>query len=235
MNLNFSPFQKTTNKAIAFALIGLSVTLSSCKLDAPEPIEIAALTIINAAPKATAIDFYLDNNRVNNSEFSFGAQTDYLNVFPGNRRATVKVGGKSEVWYEKNIVMTAGVYQSLYVIENADSLAFLITKDEFTKPAEGSAKVRFINLSPDAPELSLTVEGDTTAFSGTYKNTTAFKNIKVKASHRLVLRNKTSGAELANLGDVAMTSGRFYTFWAKGLINTTETNKKISIKANKPM
>ncbi|WP_219222549.1 DUF4397 domain-containing protein [Pedobacter antarcticus] len=235
MSLKPFTFSKNTLKLAALSVLGLTITLSSCKLDSPEPVEIAALTIVNAAPKASAIDFYLDNQRVNNAEFNFGSQIDYQRVFPGARKATVKVGGKTDVWYEKNIKLNAGMYYSLYVIENLDSLAYVVTEDEYTKPADGSAKVRFINLSPDAPELTLVVDADTTNFTRPYKLATPFKNIKVEANHKLTLKNKATGADVATLDNVKLTSGRFYTFWAKGLLNTTETNKKIEIKANKAM
>lgn len=237
MNLKLLKLSKNAPKLITFSvLMGITLTFSSCKLDSPEPVEVAALTIVNAAPKATAIDFYLDNQRVNNSEFNFGSQIDYQRVFPGNRKATVKIGGKSDVWFEKNIKLNTGSYHSLYVIENIDSLNYLVTEDEYTKPAEGSSKIRFINLSPDSEKLSLIVEGDTTNFTGiAYKKATPFKNIKDASNHTLILRNTVSNSNVAILDKIKLTPGKFYTFWAKGLINTNDPKLKLEIKSNKPL
>ena len=212
--------------------IALVALLPSCKLDeVPNP-DVSALTIINASPNSTAIDFYLDNERVNaaDASFVFPLRIPYQRILAGSHQATVRAAGSATSLVQSNLSFPTNQYGSLFIIGKADALSYLQIKDELTYPTAGKTKVRFINLIPDAPTLTMEIVGDATAFSNkAYKEFTNFENV-TSGVKTILLKDAATNTTVATLTDYDLKADKIYTIWAKGLITTAVTTQKAGLQ-----
>jgi hypothetical protein len=95
------------------------------------------------------------------------------------------------------------------------------------------SRVRFINLSPDAPSYSLEIQGDATTLSDrAFKTATLFKYIADKPKAKLLLRDKSTGQVIFTLPGIEFKKGFVYSVWTKGLTATTVEAQKISLKVS---
>jgi hypothetical protein len=220
-------------KSIFFlgALIGLTTIFQSCKIDhndEPQP-DISALTIVNASPNSAGLNFFIENQLVNPANFNFPLRIPYQRVYAGTRVAKVTAVGNTATLFSGNIVLEANSYHSLFIVGKVPTLDFLLIKDDLSFPTSGKSKLRFANLSPDAPALSLEIVGDTTQFANkAFKTFTGFKNVN-PGTVTLNLRNTTTNAIVATMPNVQMLADKVYTIWAKGLVTTTVDAEKLGL------
>jgi hypothetical protein len=224
------PNFKLKSAFLIAALIGLTAIFQSCKMDNPAPAQdVSALTVTNASPNSNGLDFYIDNQKVNAAGFNYPLRIPYLRVYSGSRAAKVTAASNPATLFSGNLVLLPGEYNSLFIIGKVEALDFLLVKDDLSFPAAGKTKLRFGNLSPDAPAMSLEIVGDTTQFANkAYKTFTAFKTIK-PGKFTLNLRNNATNAVVATMPDVELLPDKAYTIWAKGLTTTTVDAQKLGI------
>jgi len=207
------------------------VLLSSCKLDRDDYAygELSATSAVNAVPSDRKLDIGLDQNKLNmsNESFGFGDYLPYRNAFPGNR--LVRVFDRDSVskgaLVSKQLAFGPGKIYSLFVVGET-SLDVVSFEDKNEAPMSGTASVRFINLSPDAPALNLGIEGGEVllAKSIAYKGSSVYFAMKAGQKYRLFITSNTN-AELANFEFVPKEKG-IYTIWAKGLVKDREPDSK---------
>ncbi|MHA4893729.1 DUF4397 domain-containing protein [Pedobacter sp. PWIIR3] len=212
-----------------FTALALTATLSSCMKDeefTPQPV--AGLSIIHASPTTEKLDFYVDNSKANlGVDFAYGTKVDYLNLFPGQRKLSITKKGVQTILKSENFTLDASVGYSLFVAGQLENVSLLLLKDDLNLPVAGKARIRFVNLSPDAPALSLAISGkDTDLFTNKlFKEYSTFESIDAAEKVTFNLKNKETGAVEATLADVKIESGRIYTIWVKGLKAATDDNK----------
>ncbi|MBK0384173.1 DUF4397 domain-containing protein [Pedobacter sp. SD-b] len=219
------------------AAIALMFSLSSClknNNDNATP-NIAALSVIHAAPGLQSFDFVINNQRVNSAPFNFSERLPYFNIYGGNRTFGIFKAGSADSIKTGNFLAESGKFYSIYVIGQATEPQFLILKDSLTVPTVGKARVRFLNLSPDAPALSLSLKStsnpsDSTLFSNqTYKSQSLFTEIDGGKTYSFTTRSNSETA-VATLDNVNIESGKIYTIWSKGLISSTNDTTKVGLK-----
>lgn len=213
------------------ALIGLTAIFQSCKLNDDDAIvpDVSALTIINASPNSAGLDFYIENQRVNQTAFTYPLRMPYQRVYSGTRAAKVTASTNPSTLFSGNLTLQPNEYNSLFIIGKVEALDFLLIKDDLSFPASGKTKIRFGNLSPDAPAMSLEIVGDTTQFANkAYKTFTAFKNLQ-PGKFTLNLKDNATNTVLATMPNVELLANKVYTIWAKGLVNTTVEAQKLGI------
>jgi Domain of unknown function (DUF4397) len=100
----------------------------------------------------------------------------------------------------------------------------LIVRDSASTPAEGKAKVRFINLAPDAPALDV-IEGENTSlFSAqSFKDPSEFKEVNAATDSFAVKAAGTTDA-LVSADDINLLPGKFYTLIVRGFANPPAGN-----------
>ena len=238
MKFNLTLFSKSPVKSSMFVALALGVIgLSSCSTD-HDDIQIpnrGALSIVNASPTKGALDFYIDNQKVNNSAaLNFGSQTGYYLVTSGSRTGKTTLAGNAATLHSEKIDMVTDQYQSLYIVNAADSVVYFNTTDKFAQVGTDKAQVRFINLSPNSPSYSLEIEGDTTAFTNKqYKQLTPFKVVNTKAAVKVNLKDNATNAIVASISNVELKGQNVYTIWAKGTVGATVDAQKSGIEVTK--
>jgi len=214
---------KTLNQLIkpTLFILSLSVTLFGClkKLDDIPKASISGLSIVHASPIAEKLDVFINKTKVNNGDFGFANKIDYLNAYSGNRQILISKKGASTNLKSENFTLKPSEAYSLFVVEKLNNIGFLFLTDTLTTPPAGKAKIRFVNLSPDAGALNLAIEGVSEGFVSDrlFKEYSTFKLINPAERVTFIITNKTTGATEVTLANIKIEEGKIYTLWAKGL------------------
>lgn len=212
------------------ALVGVSVVFTGCLKDKYEPQQVAGLSVIHAYPDTLSLDFIVGQLRVNDKQaLKFNGKFDYLNLFPGNRILGIAKRNGNKFLMTDTFNIASGVGYSVFILDTlkTNPKRFLLTEDDLTEPAANKAKVRFINLSKDAPSLNLRIRGkDADLFSNkAFYEATAFSAVDPGESLTFDIN---SGTVLkTSLPNVKIEKGKIYTIYAKGLATATIDSLKL--------
>jgi hypothetical protein len=224
-------FMIKKNKVNMFFLILLSsfnlLFLSSCLKNDDNEVEqiISALTVVNGAPDAPAFDFVLNRELVS-SNVLFGIRIPYFYLYSGPNQASFYSRGTTTApIYSSTINLTQGKFYSLFLTGlQTDSLTSLLTEDDLTQPATGKAKLRFINLSPDAGVLDFAiVPGSLFTSQKNFKEYTSFSEVD-PGTYSATFTSSTGNSVNYNF-DLKLDPGLIYTVWARGLVVTADENQ----------
>lgn len=210
-------------------IFGASLLTACSKIDNNDNQPISALTVVNAFSGTGSIDFYLDYNRVNVSPWDYKLNTGYFNIYPGARNIKVSNGlNSNEILARTNYNFPEGKFISLFIApkleSNADSAVFVVAIDSLVQTETGKASLRFVNLTPGARKLDVTVKDSPNLLfsSREFKSVTDFVTVNPSANYILQIREAgTDGAPKLELAPFAVEAGKIYTVYSNGLWNGT--------------
>ncbi len=105
------------------------------------------------------------------------------------------------------------------------SLTSILTVDTGAAPPNGRGKVRFVNASPTAINMNLTIN-DTTAFKNiAYKTVTNYVQVTAGSYNFNVVATSAPKTVLAPVTNYTVSDGKLYTVYFYGLSNNTDTAK----------
>lgn len=232
MNMTLFPKSNAVNlkSLVAMTLMSAGLMLQSCSKD-PEPApEVAYLSITNTSPTAGTYNIYVDQTQLNTGgAVAFNGSTGYFQILPGNHNIRFNIAGRPEGLINKDIPLVANTVTSVFLINQAPNLDFLVVKDTIGNVGSTKAFVRFINLSPDAPALDLAVkDGAVIVADKTFKASSSFLEIDAKA-YVFEFRNKTSGTSTV-LPSTDLVAGKSYTILSTGLITPGDAGRPFGSK-----
>jgi|SRR5690606_22626393 len=209
-----------------FLLLALgTLTLSSClKGSEPTEIQVAKLAFLNASPASEGFDMGLDQRLVNsispdNPDFAYGDTLGYFNAFPGQRwvRVFEDAQAAAQPLAQGTINLAPGQAYTVYVV-GYEELELIATSDDLSAPESGKAKIRFVNLSPDAPSLGLGIRGVQTLIASDkeYKKYSDFVEVDADETHTFDI-TLHEGGDVVHSFALELEDGGVYTVWAKGL------------------
>jgi hypothetical protein len=204
----------------------LVLFMSSCLDDDDpqnEPIPVAYVSIYHASPNAPELDVFVDGRPVNRLDFT--DYTGYLNFYTGDRNFKVNPFNASNALLDTTITFKDGAFYSMFIVNNVSNVEALTVRDSASAPSEGKAKVRFINLSPDASAFDVTANDSTWSLftSQEFKQPSNF--VEVDAAELSFALKPAGGSEvLVTASDVELRPGRFYTIIARGFANPPAGN-----------
>jgi len=187
----------------------------------------ALVSFTQAAADQPPINFYLDANRVNYYPLNYGQNLDYFQVFTGKRTANFYNAGTANTILSDTVTFSQNAIYSLFLTGTTAKPEMVVLRDTLSRPASGQATVRFINLSPDAPAVTLAVQGGAVlAVNKAYKSASSFTALPGNATYTFEVRQGSTNTVLATLPNVNVSSGFVYTIWFHGLVNNTSANDK---------
>ncbi|WP_232058354.1 DUF4397 domain-containing protein [Nibribacter ruber] len=194
--------------------------------DSPMVEQKANVMVVHAAPNAPTVDLFVDGTKVNSTALAYPRNTGYLQVAAGSRNVKVAPSGAgaANAVIDANLNLTANTNYSVFAAGPLTALTAVVVEDNLTAPAAGRAHVRFIHLSPDAPNVDVVVQGTTSnLFSNIqYKGSTAFKPVNAGTYTLLV---QPVGTDVnAVTANVTLQAGKIYTVFAKGFLNPPAGN-----------
>lgn len=205
----------------AVAVLGFG--LSSCEKE--EVKEYAKIMVTHASPDAPGVDLLVDGAKQNSAALTFPSSTAYIQVEAGSRNIKVNASGTSTSVIDANVTFEKDKNYSIFAIDTLSSIEPLVIVDDLTAPASGKAHVRFVHLSPNAPAVDVTVANTSTIVFGNkaFKEYSAFTVLDAGTYDlevKLVDGNGT-GTVVLPLPGIALTAGKIYTVFAKGLVGST--------------
>ena len=200
---------------------GLALTLAGCKLDdndAPEAPAIAYVALYNASPNSPGLSIMVDRRVINNNSFDYADHTGYLRFYTGNRLLEFGPYGANNVVSDTTVNFAIDKAYSVFVVDTYQNQDVLILNDDVGQPASGKAKVRFLNLSPDAPDVNLAVAGnDTPLFKDqSFKEPSEFIEVDAKEYDFQVKLASGNSDMLLSLPDINLQDGWMYTVLIRG-------------------
>lgn len=219
-------------KVFFITLLSTILLFASCKKNTIQSTPIAQILFANAIPRNTSVDFYVDNQLADQRTFFFTEGLSYFSLMPGLRKLDITLGYSVQVLATDTATFNAGKYYSIFAVEKA-SPEFLVTKDDISNPPVGKTKIRFVDLSADAPNMDLAIDGGATLFTNkTYKSFTDFILIDPSTYKLDLLQTGTTTVKLA-VPDVVFDTGGIYTIMAIGLWNGAASDPPMNIEVIK--
>lgn len=176
------------------------------------------LSIGNFSPTLQTYDTYINGVKSNSSgAVPFTGISAYTTLTAGDQKLSFTNDAGAEILLTKNIKLDESQAYSAFLIDKSDKMDVLLIKDDFTTVSTEKAFIRFINLSPDAPTLDLSLSNDVNLVSMlAYKSASEFQHIDPKTYSFTVSSN---GILKASLNDQVLTAGAYYTVFSKGLLD----------------
>ncbi len=170
---------KPTRFLNVVAILALGLVAAACdddddNLTAPNPPTTSvSLRVVHASPDAPAVDIYVEgNNQPLFSDVVFGEVSAFLNVPEGTYNVQIRGAGAApssapvfetgDLTLADGDVITAVAAGFLASNDPADQFRVLPLFERFDAPATGSARVRIVHASPDAPTVAIDVANDGT-------------------------------------------------------------------------
>lgn len=211
-------------RLLLLALLPAAV-LVSCDEDGDDNIvnpqeDEARVLVVHASPDAGGVDLSVDGTKVNTAALTYPNNTGYLTVAAGQRAISVNSAGTTDGLISGNLNFGVDKSYTLFATGTASDVQPLLIEDDLTAPASGSAKVRFVHLSPDAPMVDIT--GATGGGAQmlifddiSYREFTGFMTVPAGLYDLRVLLSADDSEALAVPG-VLLQSGKIYTIFARG-------------------
>ncbi len=209
--------RKNTASLILLSILTLAIFIASCKKDNTLA-EVSDVSVINASPIDTELDFVIDNKKVNTQAFKYGNIIDYFTANSGTRTFDIyNRADKSKVLSSPLNLAYKKIY-SIFIVDTASKTKFVLVKDDLTRPESGKAKIRFIHLSPDASGLDVKISSASVLFSDkAFKEYTDFKTIDGDKTYSFDIVEKGTSNVMATLKDIQIKKNKIYTILVKGL------------------
>lgn len=196
-----------------------SLFLTSCLDDDNnadlQDIPVSYVNLYNASPDAPDLNIIVDNRQINSGPFGYTDNTGYLRFYTGERNIKFGPYGANNVTLDTVVTLQDDKAYSFFVVDNYQSAELLVLTDTAATPAAGKARVRFVNLSPDAQPLALKIKdaaGNLTE-NEPFKEATPFIELDVKSYNFEVV--SATGAELT-LPNISLPEGTYHTVIVRG-------------------
>lgn len=198
------------------------VFVSSCgkKDDDPDPIpatKVAKARFMNTCISSSALKVSLNNTPVSSiTGLSYLQSTGYLDLAPATGVTTSFVLQTSNVnLVEAKQDYTVNTYYSVFATGIVNTPSIFVTTDDMSVSAT-TAKVRFINLSPDNLNEDVYVGDKKIDSAVVYKEATAFNPVN-PGTYKIILQDPNDVPSGITLPSQAFAAGKIYTIILTGL------------------
>jgi hypothetical protein len=220
-------------KGGAYSFIAaLLLILTSCmdnNSETVQPVPVGYVSIYHAAPDAPQLDVIVDDRKINFNPLSYSDHSGYLNFYTGDRTVKFTSSGAVNTLVDTVLNVEDGNAYSIFVINQLSNLETLVVRDSAATPSSGKAMIRFVQLSPDSPELTVTNTNAAGAnlFEGvSFKQATAFKEIDA-APTSFEIKSSDGSNVLLSATNVHLRPGNFYTIITRGFKNPPAGNTNV--------
>ena len=224
MQSNFNSLSKLfTLKLLFFAFI---LIFSGClkEEDVPEPVPVAYVSFFHGSPDGSELDIMVESNRITSQPFKYTNYSGFLNFYTGNRQLRFTSYNATNSLLDTTLNFQTSKAYSLFLINEASKLKTLVVQDNAEAPPTGKAFVRLIHLSPDAPEVNLSLGNTTNVFSQiTFKEASAFVELN-PGTWSFQLKSADGNDELINLPDINVQADKRYTVVIRGFVSPPTGN-----------
>ncbi len=220
------------NKVVAWTLsCAMLFAFTGC-LDDDDPsvpnTPVAYVSIYHGSPDAPQLDVEVDNNQINSTPFEYAEYTGYLRFYTGSRNLQFGPFASSSIDVDTTVTFESGKIYSVFVADEYENAGVIVLNDNSDSPESGKAKVRIINLSPDAGNINFTIAGDTDNWVSDlgFKDATEF--IEFDADEfDFQVRASDDDELLLSLPNINLQSRYFYTIVVRGYDTPPDGNTNV--------
>lgn len=183
------------------------------------PILDSNIRILHAVPTAGAVDIYANGNLINPS-ISFGSISEYKELSPGSYEFQIfKAGTYDNPLLTQDLTIFPNSNYTISVVTLQGNLYLLRLKDDNVPSTKISTFLRFINLSPNAPLLSLSLPNNIELFNSVeYVETTGYYMLS-SGIYNLQVTIASTDIISKYIKNISFDNGKFYTIYIIGLFN----------------
>jgi hypothetical protein len=207
----------------ALLLVGIStLSLTSCLDDedpvAPQPV--SYVSFYHGSPAAPNLNILINDEKINQGAIEYSYYSNFLSFNPRSVRVKFSPVNAENPSVDTTLTLVKNHFYSFFVVDKATDIDLVVlANDTLLAPAVGKAKIRFINLSTDAPEVNVSTTGAAAAtlFTGVgFKESTDFIEV-ASGTHPLQVTATNGGTVLLPVPNVSLTDGSVYTMVFRGL------------------
>lgn len=217
-------------KYLGMALLG-ALVLTSCLNTDDNDQSIYENTswgaFINVSPDSENLQFLSDGNLINSTPADYSQYFGYVPLQAGTRE--FKVRSENEVLDTLSLNMENGKRYSIFAINNFENLELISFPDEVYAPEAGKSLMRFIQLSPDAPQLRVSIEGQESLGTFNYKQSSGFVQVNETLHKDLYLIDEATQDTLLTK-EIELSNGKIYSVFSKGFLNSENENQQLDIQ-----
>ncbi|MDQ2071935.1 DUF4397 domain-containing protein [Haloarcula sp. NS06] len=188
--------------------------------------EPASVRVAHMSPNAPNVDVYVEGDKVL-EDVPFGAVSEYLDIPAGARAVQITAAGDPDASvFEGGVPVESG---QAYTVAAAGEIGDeagkpfepLVLEDTTAAPNNGTARLRLVHLSPDAPQVDVTVKssGDVLFDAVDFRE---FGSVEVPANEYTVeVRSATpeNDGDVVAEYDLGLASETGYTGFAAGYLS----------------
>lgn len=204
------------------AVMLLAVALVGCSDDDNNPMTSnsmnASLRVAHLSPDAPAVDVWVDGDRVL-QDVAYQTFSDYLEVPAGDLNIQVTpAGATTPVVINADVTLTENNAYTVAAtgLLSAGDLSPIILVDN-RSPNSGTAQVRFVHTSADAPAVNVGVASGPTLFSNVeFREASDYLSVG-QGTYDLSVQVAANGTEVLQVNGQELMAGTNYTVFAIGL------------------
>lgn len=194
-----------------------------------DEVKVSYIRVFHASPDAPAVDVYANDDLIA-SDLAFGEVSDFVAVPPG--RYTLEIfpaGQTSNPVYQTNAFIPEDAILTIAAVGMLDDLVLAPIPEPVDVENTGRACIRFIHLSPDAPDVDILLEDGTEVFTEVeYKEGTDYACVPA-GTYTFLVTPSGSDTPVLTVPDVEAEVNRFYTIYAVGLVEDSPELEAIII------
>ncbi|TZF82184.1 DUF4397 domain-containing protein [Pedobacter sp. BS3] len=225
---------------VLYGLLLIAIFGTGCSKDELSGAKITtAIMTVNAASNFPDMNFYLadlQGQQINpDGAVQYPGNSEYITPYQDNFRFGIQIPGESDFHVldttgqrTDTLGFAGGKYYTIFAVRrsaaasSADSIRVIITADDLSAPVTGKAKLRFINLTPDAPGIDVVARDSSTLFRNqTFGNMSSFITLSPKTSLILELHETGKTDIKLTLPALVIQPDKIYTLWSRGLWSST--------------
>ncbi|WP_291653750.1 DUF4397 domain-containing protein [Clostridium sp.] len=177
------------------------------------------IRFLHAIPSAPAVDIYLDGSLFV-KDTSFSNISCYESIAPGNHELQLYITGTYDIpLFTRNIDILPDTSLTVNLVTSGGGISILVLNDVNVKGNMTLTFLRFINLSPNAPLISLSFPNDIVLFDNVeYLETTGYFPLSPAIYNLKVTFSAIAGLE-KYINEKRLVNGKYYTIYIIGLLN----------------
>lgn len=222
---------KLTQKWIVsiLAVTAVLFAATSCLDDDDDPVvvPVAFVSLYHGSPDAPHLDIEVDNRQINFNPFEYTQYSGYLRFYTGDRNLRFGPYAASNTVLDTTVNFEPDKAYSVFVVDEYEDASIVVLNDNSDAPSTGNAKLRVINLAPDAHQFDLVEnQSNVVADALSFGETTDFMEIEA-AEYDFQLRDSGNDAVMLTIPDINLQSGYFYTAIIRGYVTPPGGNSNV--------
>jgi hypothetical protein len=177
----------------------------------------AQILFIHGSPGADKLTLSIDNEDPVSPPISYPGATSYQVLSAGEHILKVRSQTGNATVLERTVSLKPGRRYSFVAANLPAQIEGLLFEDPLLQPIAGRARLRLLNIAPEAPTLDMQIPGDIAyLFSNvSFREGTEFAPLPAQKL-TFELRSAQTGALLLTAADVDLKDGKSYTLYTRG-------------------